>query len=90
MSGEGMTPHAFALALSLCAHEDAAPLPVRAAWLAFLRRCEPDPEEVRRAVLKAHGTGHLRAGKLTREGVQAAREALSGTQTPPGSERGTW
>lgn len=87
MSGEGITPHGYALALALLS-ESAAPLPVRVAWAAFLRRIEPDPEEVRRAALEAHLTGHLRAGRLTAKGRGDALEYLRGVPIPPPSIHG--
>lgn len=78
-----MTGHAYALALALCAHEDAAPLPVRAVWLSFLRRSEPHPADVREGAVKAHLCGHMRVGQLTPDGVRAALEALSAAHSPP-------
>jgi hypothetical protein len=86
VSGEGerLTPHAYALALTLC-HEDAAPLPVRVAWASFLRRFEMCPHMVREAALKAHIEGHMKGGRLTQEGAALALQALSGAGLPPPS-----
>ncbi|CAM3623011.1 hypothetical protein [Deinococcus frigens] len=78
-----MTPHAFALAHALTLEENAAPLSVRAGWASFLRRVEPGPGLVQGAVLEAHRQGHMRAGKLTLDGVRLALEAMSGPAIPP-------
>jgi hypothetical protein len=78
-----MTPHAYALAFALTLEETAAPLPVRAGWASFLRRFEPGPGLVREAVLEAHRQGHMRAGKLTPDGVALALQAMSGAALPP-------
>lgn len=76
---------AYALALGLTHCETAAPLSIRMAWASFLRRYEPDPDEVRRAVLKAHENGHMQAGILTPDGVLAALEAFRSLDLPPPS-----
>ena len=83
-----MTPDAYALAHALTRCEEAAPLPVRAAWASFLRRAEPCPAELRRAGLDAHERGHLRAGILTPDGVRAALDVLRDLDTPPGLKGG--
>ena len=48
---------------------------------------EPHPQAMQEAALELHTSGHLRAGHLTPDGMQAAQEALSRVVDPPGSER---
>ncbi len=65
-----------------------APPGVRAGLLGFLSAFELTPAEHRQAVTAAHLSGLMVDGKLTPEGVQAARLALETATTPPGSIRG--
>jgi len=88
VKGDALPAHAHALALMLCHCEHAAPLSVRAAWLAFLRRHEGHPEDLRRALQDARAAGHVRAGQLTPAGVRVALQALGGGAVPPRSIRG--
>lgn len=83
MTFDEMNPHGYALAFALLSDPDRLPFPVRAAGLAFLRRFEPHPADVREAALKAHTTGHLRGGRLTAEGERDALEALRGVGLSP-------
>lgn len=82
---ESTPAYAYVLVVALCGCEAAAPFPVRAAWAAFLRQHEPDPEQMCRAAVNVHERGHLRAGQLTSSGVLAALEALRGMGNPPRS-----
>jgi hypothetical protein len=79
-SGEGVTPEGYAAA---CTWAALAPLEVRAGLLAFLSAFELEAAEHRQAVTAAHLSGLLVHGRLTPEGVQAARLALEAADTPP-------
>ena len=80
-----MTPEGYAVA---CIWATLAPLEVRAGLLGFLSAFELAPAEHRQTVTAAHLSGLMVGGKLTPEGVQAARLALEMADTPPGSIRG--
>ena len=58
---------------------------LRREGLAFFRRAEPHPADVREAATRAHVMGHMRGGRLTADGVRLALEYLRGAALPPGS-----
>jgi hypothetical protein len=80
-----VAPEAYAAA---CTWAALAPLEVRAGLLAFLSAFELTAAEHRQAVTQAHLSGLMVGGRLTPEGVQAARLALEMADTPPRSIRG--
>lgn len=78
-----MKPEVYALGCALLALNDLYPLPVRVAWLSFLRRSEPDALDVQKAALNLHERGLMHAGQLTPQGVPVARKALTEALEPP-------
>lgn len=75
-----MNAVSYVLACSLL---EGLPMPHRIAWASFLRRFEPHPKEVHEAGHILHLSGLLEHGRLTPEGVLAARLALHEALNPP-------